>query len=138
MTAAGRTAKHAHLSAPLSEAERHLLTDEGIRLWNQGAWFACHEAFEALWMAEAEQHKDVYKALIQMAAAMHHAERGNNTGAARLFNRACHLLQMRTTSADTAIGIDLVPALHWLQSVVQTVNEANTTTSPPPFRLKRL
>jgi hypothetical protein len=138
MTAADRTAKHAHLSAPLSEAERHLLTDEGIRLWNQGAWFACHEAFEALWMEKTAPHRDIYKALVQMAAAMHHAERGNSSGAARLFSRACHLLQMRTTGADVAIGMDLVPVLHWLQSVVRTVKSTGTTTSPPPFRLKRL
>ncbi|MFV0349128.1 MAG: DUF309 domain-containing protein [Halodesulfovibrio sp.] len=115
-----------------------MLTDEGIRLWNQGAWFACHEAFEALWLAEPAPHRDVYKALVQVAAAMHHAERGNNAGAARLFNRACHLLHTRSASADAATGMDLVPVLHWLQSVLPELEHAAATTPPPPCRLQRL
>jgi uncharacterized protein len=66
---------------------------KGIRLFNQGLFWEAHEAWETIWLVAALPEKQFVQGLIQVAAAWHHAGRGNRTGAARLASRALARLE---------------------------------------------
>jgi uncharacterized protein len=53
--------------------------------FNAGEYFDCHETLEEIWQEEAGDVRDLYKGLIQVAAAFVHVTRGNYIGANRLF-----------------------------------------------------
>jgi predicted metal-dependent hydrolase len=59
--------------------------ERGIELFNRGEYFDAHEVWEELWMECQAAERRFFQALIQAAVALHHFERGNHTGAARLF-----------------------------------------------------
>jgi predicted metal-dependent hydrolase len=55
----------------------------GIELFNAGAWFEAHEAWEEVWMKCGRGERLFVQALIHCAVARHHARLGNYEGAAR-------------------------------------------------------
>ena len=59
------------LHPDLSSDERERLHREGIRLFNQGQFFAAHEAWEEIWRSTTPEPRDLYQGLVQVAAAMH-------------------------------------------------------------------
>lgn len=56
--------------------------------FNQGQFFECHETLEEIWQEEAGDVRDLYKGLIQVAAAFVHARRNNRFGVNRLLTTA--------------------------------------------------
>jgi uncharacterized protein len=61
----------------------------GLELFNDGKFFACHEAWEAAWKRCDGVDKQFVQGLIQAAAAILHLERGNLSGAASTWRKAC-------------------------------------------------
>jgi predicted metal-dependent hydrolase len=66
----------------------------GVALFNRGDFFACHEVWEELWLRSAGAKKIFYQGLIQTAAAILHAERGNSRGASSTWRKAHAKLAM--------------------------------------------
>ena len=62
---------------------------EGIRLYNAGDYFECHEMIEDIWMTSEGDDRLHYQALIQAAVAVHHFKNGNWSGAMGLYQKAC-------------------------------------------------
>ncbi len=60
----------------------------GVRLFNQGRFFEAHEVWEELWKPSTGETRVLYQGLIQAAAALHHAMRGNRAGARSLWAKA--------------------------------------------------
>lgn len=60
----------------------------GCEQFNAGLFYECHESFEEIWQDEQGPVRDLYKGLIQLAAAFVHISRGNHTGAERLTRTA--------------------------------------------------
>ncbi len=60
----------------------------GIELFNARRFFESHEAFEEIWMKSEGAERELLHALIQSAAALHHLQRGNLTGASNVYRRA--------------------------------------------------
>lgn len=58
---------------------------EFVRLFNERDYFEAHEALEDLWVVEVAPLRDYYKGLIQAAVALCHWERGNLSGARKLW-----------------------------------------------------
>jgi len=58
--------------------------DEGISLFNQGDFFACHDVFEDLWGELTCPEKPLFQGLIQAAVALFHFEEGNLGGARKM------------------------------------------------------
>lgn len=54
---------------------------EGIRLFNNGEFYACHEAIEHEWHAETRPIRKLYQGILQIGVGFLHALRGNHTGA---------------------------------------------------------
>lgn len=69
--------------------QTHLQTiAEGIRLFNAQKYWECHEELEDHWREEPNQVRNVYWAVIQVAAAMIHYRDGNIVGANGLITKA--------------------------------------------------
>jgi len=68
----------------------------GIREFNCGAYFACHETLEKLWVGDKRPFRRFYQGILQVAAALLHLERGNYRGAVRLLTKGAGHLALFT------------------------------------------
>ncbi|NUQ01095.1 MAG: DUF309 domain-containing protein [Armatimonadetes bacterium] len=75
-----------------------------VELFNAGQWWESHEALEPLWLATEGPRRELYRGLIQAAAAMVHWSRGNRHGVAVLGAKARQRLERFLPAAD---GLDL-------------------------------
>ena len=57
------------------------LLHRGIELFNREEFFECHEVLEELWTPERGPHRLFLQAVIHMAVACYHCQRGNSRGA---------------------------------------------------------
>ena len=69
--------------------ETHLeIIAEGVRLFNARKYWECHEDLEHYWLEEPGPIRNVYWAVIQVAAAMIHYRDKNIVGARGLISKA--------------------------------------------------
>lgn len=73
--------------------------------FNTGLYFECHESLEEIWQEEEGEVRDLYKGLIQIAAAFVHITRGNRVGATRLLTTGTGYLG--PYRAEGAMGFDV-------------------------------
>jgi hypothetical protein len=73
--------------------------------FNSGRFFECHETLEEIWQEEQGPVRDLYKGLIQAAAAFVHVTRGNAAGAERLLRTSAGYLA--PYRAGGAMGFDV-------------------------------
>lgn len=59
---------------------------QGIREFNRGEWYECHESVEDLWIGSEGEMRNFYQGIIQIAIALHHWRNGNFGGAVSLLN----------------------------------------------------
>jgi len=64
----------------------------GIRLFNEARWFEAHEVLEQAWLAEPTPLRLLYQGILQVGVGLHHARRGNLSGALSLLDRGMSLL----------------------------------------------
>lgn len=64
------------------------LMSEGIRLFNAQKYWECHEDLEHYWLEESGPVRNVYWAVIQVAASLIHFRDGNLVGATGLITKA--------------------------------------------------
>lgn len=57
---------------------------KGVRLFNTGEYFECHEVLEELWLAERGPIRRLYQGVLQIGVALLHRQRGNFNGAVAL------------------------------------------------------
>jgi hypothetical protein len=91
--------------------------------------FAAHEIFESVWKTTAEEDRQLWRGLAQVAVGITHAARGNPTGARSLLSRGADLLaQYAGTTPD---GVDVDGVRQW---ATRAADDLSLTTQPP--RLK--
>lgn len=73
--------------------------------FNSGLFYECHESLEEVWQEERGPVRDLYKGLIQVAAAFVHLSRGNYAGAERLCRTAIGYLA--PYRSEGALGFDV-------------------------------
>lgn len=61
---------------------------EGIRLFNAGEFFDCHDAIEELWTDTHTEERKFLQGLIQSAVALYHFGNENLGGARKMYNAA--------------------------------------------------
>jgi predicted metal-dependent hydrolase len=62
---------------------------EGIHLFNEQKYWECHEALEEIWMEDSfDNVRNVYWAVIQVAASLIHYRDGKIVGAKGLINKS--------------------------------------------------
>ena len=64
------------------------LFQRGVDLFNNGSYFQSHEEWEKAWLRSTGEEKIFYQGLIQAAAAILHAQRGNLAGCRTLWEKA--------------------------------------------------
>ncbi len=64
------------------------LVHEGVALFNQGAYYRCHDALEEAWRREGRPCRRLYQGILQLGIAIYQARRGNVRGAEKMFVRA--------------------------------------------------
>lgn len=73
------------LRPELTPGERRRLIERGIELFDAGAYYDCHEAFEEVWRSTTPEPRDLWQGLIQVAVGLHHAlDRGRPDVARRV------------------------------------------------------
>ncbi len=58
---------------------------DGIQLFNEREFFACHDVLEDYWSELTGREKSFFQGLIQAAVALFHFEEGNLGGARRMY-----------------------------------------------------
>ena len=84
---------------------------QALELFNSGAWYEAHDAFEELWHEQMDPERKLLQAIVQIAVAHVHLERGNTRGCTILLGEGLGRLK---PSLPVALGLDLTA----LQSVV--------------------
>lgn len=80
------------------------LAQLGVERFNQGAYYAQHDAFEEQWMAETGPVRDLYRAILQVGVAYYHITRGNHDGGLKMLRRC---VQWFALLPDECQGVDV-------------------------------
>lgn len=102
---------------------------EGVHLFNTGRYYEAHEALEQVWRECAKESRErlFYQALIQIAAACLHRERGRWRPALLQYGRAVEKLDR--VAATELLGMDLVT----LRSEIHATFAPLTADPQPPL-----
>lgn len=65
----------------------------GLQCFRDGQFFRAHEYWEGVWLEAQEPQRSFLQALIQVAAAFHHFQRGNEKGTRVLLSAALGRLE---------------------------------------------
>lgn len=87
---------------------------EGLKLFNEGEFFECHEVIEELWLETPsdDPHRDLYKGVIQAAAAIYQFERGILSGAIGLYTTSIAYLK---EYEPFALGLDVTKLIQGMK-----------------------
>lgn len=80
---------------------------EGLRCYGAEEFFLTHEHWESVWLKTRQPEKDFLQALIQVAAAFHHLQRGNPRGTESLLRAALRRLEPFSISFE-GIGVGVL------------------------------
>lgn len=61
---------------------------QGLEEFHAGAYYACHETLEDLWVAETGPVRELYQGILQVAVALWHLQGDNYRGAVSLLDKA--------------------------------------------------
>jgi len=106
----------------------------GIEMFNAGRFFESHEALEEIWLKSEGAERELLSALIQSAAALHHFQRGNLTGASSVYRRARRKLETLPRNVlrlDTQVFAEQIERFF-----VAVLNRQNPIPSPPTIHLQ--
>ena len=67
--------------------------DEGIRLFNEGQFFECHEVLEDLWIEDRSEYRELIQGLIKVAVAFYHVKEDNVKGAVKVLSNGLQQLE---------------------------------------------
>lgn len=100
---------------------------KGVQLFNDGQYEEAHEEFETLWTATQGDDSDFYKGLIQACIALHHFQRGNLPGTAKLYSGHRKLLG---PYAPSFAGVDVAALLSDMQRFLLPVVRSTPGSTP--------
>jgi predicted metal-dependent hydrolase len=105
---------------------------EGIRLFNAQKYWECHEVLEHHWLSDRGPIRNIYWAVIQVAAAMIHYRDNNIVGATGLINKAKNkFLKCAEENIESAL---LEEKLSW-SKLKNLVNEVPDKPELEDFKL---
>lgn len=107
---------------------------EGLRCFDRKEFFAAHEHWESVWLKCEEPQKLFLQALIQVASAFHHHQRGNPRGSASLLNRALQKLNTFPAHFEQIDIAELRATIaRWLQDLETDPSRAFISYPQIPF-----
>jgi predicted metal-dependent hydrolase len=114
---------------PLDTAEAHRLFAEGVALFNGVRYWHAHEAWETLWRAAADEDRDFYQGLIQIAAGLLHLQRRNLRGARNKLAEGLARLQLYQPAHH---GVFVNELLGQATRLLEELNEGHLPYLIPP------
>ena len=108
-------------SDPSAETQLARGLRESVSSFNAGEYHAAHEQLDDLWEASSGPDADFLKGLIQACICMHHFQRGNLEGAAKLYSGHRRYLAAYLPAHR---GIDVSLLLTEMQRVLRPVVRA--------------
>jgi predicted metal-dependent hydrolase len=93
---------------------------EGIRLFNEGEYYECHEVIEHEWHAETRPIRRLYQGILQIGVGFLHVKRGNHTGALLLLNDG---IEKTSEFAPNCLGIDTARLAAESQVALETLRD---------------
>jgi predicted metal-dependent hydrolase len=109
---------------------------EGLRLYRAHNYFEAHEQWEALWRRSHGPEKNFLQAMIQVAAACHHYERGNRRGTRSLLKAA--LRRLSTNNHAAYEGSQSLVFREALSLWLATLEESCASMGEPPAEVRLL
>lgn len=104
----------------------------GAAVYNAGFHHAAHDAWERRWLRETGAEADLLQGLIQLAAAVHHADAGNEEGAAGLAGSAqAYLGNALKAGVDHDVNVSAVRAY-----LTRVEADPSVVDRDPPVRLE--
>lgn len=71
----------------------HAQLEKGLRLFNEGRFYECHDAIEEVWLQESSDRQPFLQGIIQAAVAFYHFEQGRWGAARSMFRMAIEKLE---------------------------------------------
>ena len=103
---------------------------EAIDLFNSQEWYLAHDSFEDLWHETAGVERNTLQAILQVAVAQLHLERGNTNGALILFGEALGRIN-NIASSDLGLELDvLVDSIERIVSKLQNGQRPDESSLP--------
>ena len=96
----------------------HQKFHEGIRLFNEGRFFECHDLFEEIWMSEEGSDAEFFRALIHLAVGSYHMNNGNYRGAKSQLIKGIQKLE---PYEPEHLGIHVAPLVGSFREVIMDV-----------------
>ena len=124
---------------PVQDEETSLLGDPrfeaAVTQFNRSEWYPCHDSFELLWHETQGPLRPVLQAILQIAVAHIHLERGNLKGATSLMGEGLGRL---LPCGEAALGIDLVALRNTVSARLNALQRGEPSDLLPPPRLRAL
>jgi uncharacterized protein len=114
------------MSVPDKNAER--LFEEGIRLFNEGKFYQCHEVLEELWHIQTEPERQFTQGVIQFAVGTYHLLNDNPIGACKLYERALPRLRLFSPSHR---GLDVSSIIRQAENLLDAASSARADFELP-------
>lgn len=105
---------------PRLDPDERRAFDKGVREFNAGYFFECHDTLEDMWTGIRGPSRDFFQGLIQVSVAFYHLSNGNRAGAASMLRRA---LKRFEKYPDRYFGFDLGRHRQELRGWLQHVEE---------------
>jgi hypothetical protein len=118
---------------------------DGVARFNRGDYFDAHEVWEDVWRESAsDDARRFLQALIQIAAAYHHLQRGERLhrgslrGASRLFHKALARLEtpwsseFRPPFAPGTLAADIIPDVRRIDAILASGQNVTAFPVTPP------
>ena len=90
------------------------LLQQGLKLFNQGKFFACHEVIEDAWIEEKESIRVMYQGILQISVACFHVKNKNWRGAIKVLERG---VPKTGRFAPSCMGINIAKLLDDAETV---------------------
>lgn len=98
---------------------------EGLRCYRSEKFFEAHEHWEAVWLELQDPEKTFLQGLIQVAAAFHHFQRGNQIGTVSLLHAALRRLEPRSPSFA---GVSVTPLCNEIREGLRALEEGEVVS----------
>jgi uncharacterized protein len=102
--------------------------ETGVRLFNEGQFFECHEVLEEAWTPEHGPRRLFLQSLIHLAVGLYHAGRENPVGAGRQFRKGLRKLAGYLPECE---GIDTGRLHREALAVVERIEAGDLTFERP-------
>jgi uncharacterized protein len=112
---------------------------QGVREFQQGQFYECHDTLEALWIEAREPNKTFFQGILQIAVACYHLSHNNWKGAVILLGEGIRRL---VTYQPEYVGLDIehlvntsADLLEHLQCIgPERVKEHSLQTTDPVYK----